>query len=400
MIKQFKYLCFLFLVLFFSCKEANQSPECVITEPDPGSTYQPGEIVSVIIEASDPDGTVTGVKLYIDDTEVYSTSESPYEYDWNTMSETYGSHTIKAVVTDDQGDTGSDEISVGIITEAGTPVVLTKPATSVSFNSATTGGTVVDAGGASVTDKGVCWNTSINPSTDDDFLSEGSGTGDFSIQITGLSASTTYYLRAYAINSKGTAYGGEIHFTTGPDPNLGWSAGVDWVDGRDNLAYPTIQIGDQVWMLANMKFKTSTGTWYYDNDSSTYAETHGRLYTWEVASDVCPDDWHLPSDEEWKTLEKELGMSQSDADQIGWRGTDQGTQLKLEGTSGFDATLSGKRTVLTNFSSIDDYGYYMTSTEATSIEMYIRSFYSNSTQVRRDPGDKGDAFSIRCVKDE
>lgn len=69
------------------------------------------------------------------------------------------------------------------------------------------------SGGSSVTARGVCWSTSHNPTVNDSHTSEGSGTGRFSSNISGLATGTTYYVRAYATNSVGTAYGEERSFT-------------------------------------------------------------------------------------------------------------------------------------------------------------------------------------------
>lgn len=100
-------------------------------------------------------------------------------------------------------------------TTATTPTVTTtSPATSVSYYSAVVSGNVTDSGGASVTERGVCYNTSGTPTTADGKGSTSSGTGAFDSNLTGLSVHTTYYARAYAINSVGTAYGSQISFTT------------------------------------------------------------------------------------------------------------------------------------------------------------------------------------------
>ena len=65
-----------------------------------------------------------------------------------------------------------------------------------------------------MTARGVCWSTSENPTTTDDRTQEGTGTGSFTTNITGLAANTTYHVRAYATNSEGTSYGGDVVFTT------------------------------------------------------------------------------------------------------------------------------------------------------------------------------------------
>ncbi len=76
------------------------------------------------------------------------------------------------------------------------------------------GGTISSDGGATITSRGICWATTVGPTTDNSKLAIGSGTGTFSSTITNLSPNTIYHFRAYAINSQGTAYGSEVTFTT------------------------------------------------------------------------------------------------------------------------------------------------------------------------------------------
>ena len=99
-------------------------------------------------------------------------------------------------------------------TRDGIPTVSTASVTSITGVTASCGGTVTDNGGLNVTARGVCWSTSQNPTVSDSHTTNGSGLGDFTSSITGLSISTTYYVRAYATTSAGTAYGEEISFTT------------------------------------------------------------------------------------------------------------------------------------------------------------------------------------------
>jgi hypothetical protein len=90
----------------------------------------------------------------------------------------------------------------------------TNSITGITQNSATSGGNVTDDGGNAVTVKGICYSTTPNPTTADITSNDGTGTGAFTSNITGLTANTTYYVKAYATNSEGTAYGNEISFTT------------------------------------------------------------------------------------------------------------------------------------------------------------------------------------------
>jgi len=95
------------------------------------------------------------------------------------------------------------------------PTITTSAVTSVTTNSAVSGGEVTSDGGASVLSRGVCWSTSSNPTIDNLKTTDGSGTGSFTSSITGLAPGTSYHVRAYATNSVGTSYGADIPFTTG-----------------------------------------------------------------------------------------------------------------------------------------------------------------------------------------
>ena len=112
------------------------------------------------------------------------------------------------------GNTASATVSPSV------PTVTTTAASSVTISGAASGGNVTSDGGASVTGRGVCWSTSSNPTTSNSRTSDGTGTGSFTSSITGLSSGTTYYVRAYATNSAGTAYGSQVSFTTDTTPTI------------------------------------------------------------------------------------------------------------------------------------------------------------------------------------
>jgi uncharacterized protein (TIGR02145 family) len=96
------------------------------------------------------------------------------------------------------------------------PILTTLNVSGVTQISAISGGIVKDDGGAQVTSRGVCWGTTANPATSSSKTSDGTGTGSFTSSITGLTAGTKYYVRAYATNSEGTSYGNEVSFTSNP----------------------------------------------------------------------------------------------------------------------------------------------------------------------------------------
>ena len=99
-------------------------------------------------------------------------------------------------------------------TPSGLPTVTTTTATSITSNSAVCGGNVTSDGGYTVIQRGVCFSTTPNPTTSGMHTTDGSGTGSFVSNLTGLTANTTYYYRAYATNATGTVFGEERTLTT------------------------------------------------------------------------------------------------------------------------------------------------------------------------------------------
>ncbi|MFD2826816.1 beta strand repeat-containing protein [Leeuwenhoekiella polynyae] len=145
------------------------------------------------------------------------------------------------------------------------PTLSTASVSDVTTTGATFSGEVTTDGGAAVTDRGFVYATTANPTTSDTKVQDGSGAGAFAEPITGLSASTTYYVRAYAINSTGTSYGNEVSFTTN-SPNTPPTATSVTFSG-------TLQVG-----------QTLTGNYTY-SDSDSDSES-GSTYTWYRADDA------------------------------------------------------------------------------------------------------------------
>lgn len=121
---------------------------------------------------------------------------------------------VRAYAINSQGTSYGSDISFTTLSSSTIPTISTTAISNITQTTASSGGNVTSDGGASVTAKGVCWNTSSNPTTSNSHTSDGTGTGSFTSSITGLSASTTYHVRAYATNSVGTAYGTDVLFTT------------------------------------------------------------------------------------------------------------------------------------------------------------------------------------------
>ena len=111
------------------------------------------------------------------------------------------------------------------------PTVITDTINEITTTSATSGGSVVDNGGAPVTARGICWSTTQNPTIANPHTNDGSGTGEFVSSLTDLTPGTPYYVRAYATNSVGTAYGEELNFSTSSSYSCGSNLIISHIAG-------------------------------------------------------------------------------------------------------------------------------------------------------------------------
>ena len=220
-----------------------------------------------------------------------------------------------------------------------------------------------------------------------------------------------------------------------------FSCGLDLIQYH-GYSYATVQVGEQCWFAENLRTEyyanddaipgeltdsewnstTSGAVTVYgegisnvnggsDDEESNLAD-YGRLYNWYAVDDargLCPTDWHVPTDAEWMTLEMELGMGESEANGEGWRGTDQGTQMKAtygwccggNGTnlSGFSALAGGSRYKTGTFIAEGNFGYFWSSSPNELFWAWARHLQSVDTRVQRDTDHRRSGFSVRCIKD-
>jgi uncharacterized protein (TIGR02145 family) len=313
---------------------------------------------------------------------------------------------VRAYATNSQGPAYGVEQNFTTSQNITRPVLTTATVTSITTSSAKSGGNISGDGGAPVTARGVCWSTSQNPTISNSKTSDGTGTGTFISILTGLTSNTKYYVRAYATNSQGPAYGSEVYFTTNT-----FVCGSPFVDTRGGT-YLTVMIGSQCWMAENINIgtridgassQTNNGPvekYCYDNLESN-CDIYGGLYQWnemmqytttESTQGICPFGWHVPSDNEWKILEMELGLTQAEANQEGIRGTDEGTKLKQGGSSGFDALMAGK---CTDGGVFQNLGMYTTFWNSSGTN---RTLSTEFTEINYSSYDtKNNGFSVRCV---
>ncbi len=182
----------------------------------------------------------------------------------------------------------------------------------------------------------------------------------------------------------------------------------DFMTDIDGNSYRVVQIGSKTWMAENLKVTRDRD----GNQLETYCymdkvgkcEEFGRLYPWEEALKANPAGWRLPTSGDWKQLELELGMDPDEAETFGWRGTDQGEQLKEGGSSGFDALLSGYKDGVVlwdgRYFDIGYFGAFWTATEYDSIKAVARFVYASYEDLYQGSYDKTAALSVRCVKDD
>jgi uncharacterized protein (TIGR02145 family) len=316
-----------------------------------------------------------------------------------------------------------DSITYTIPNPGSLATLTTLPIGNITDIAATTGGNITNDGGTPVTQRGVVWSTSPNPTTSNNSTTNGSGTGSFTSNLTSLTASTTYYVRAYATNSAGTAYGNELSFTTtaggsGIVSNPG--AGVTF----DGYTYTSIVLGNgQEWMAENLRTTSyangdpipnvsddtqwqnlTTGAWAHYNNENQYENPYGKLYNWYTVADprnVCPTGWHVPTDAEYTLLTDYLGGLPVAGGKMKSTGTQYWLSPNTDATneSGFSGLPGGGRSLNGTFSGIGNLGSWWSSTEYGTLGAWLRYLGYNYGSVSRGSNYKDGGFSVRCLRD-
>jgi uncharacterized protein (TIGR02145 family) len=324
------------------------------------------------------------------------------------------------------------------ITSIGIPVLTTLPITTISYTSAVSGGNISDNGGANVTTRGIVWDTNPNPTISLSTKTvNGNGNGTFNSNMSSLSPGVTYYVRAYATNSRGVGYGENISFTT----TVLYANGNGLTDICGNN-YPSVIIGQQEWMKKNLdvcKYRNgdiipqvqdptqwvnlTTGAWCYYQNNTTNGTVYGKLYNYYAVVDprgLAPQGWHIPSDAEWTQLENFLisnnlnydgtstgnKIAKSVAATSLWKPSTTvgsiGNNLNLNNASGFTAIPGGQRNPDLGDNGIEENVFFWTSTSASSSfgpSSYYRTLSFSSSALLRSYNWNYLGFSVRCVKD-
>ena len=225
---------------------------------------------------------------------------------------------VRTYATNANGTVYGNETS--FTTTGVTPSLTTTAASSTTISSFTTGGTISNDGGNLVTYRGVCWSTSSNPTINDNRILSGTGTGTFTITLSNLNLATTYYVRSFATNSAGTAYGNERAITTSS-----LAVGTTYQGGKiayifqsGDLGYIAGEIHGFIIMEHKMGMTSvfgSDGT-YYSDGGTTMAFGYGMQNTRSLAGKSWNNfakyiynvsfhgynDWYVPSYYEWNKI--------------------------------------------------------------------------------------------------
>ena len=310
--------------------EPNEAPDCVIISPASGSYLFKGDTINITVSAEDPDGNLSKVYFYVNDSIIDSLTQAPFTTEWLTNSEQFGEHMITAKAVDERS-----------------------------------------------------------------------------------------YRDTYTIST--TLY-------------VGHGDGVTDIDGN---SYPTVIIGEQEWMAENLKTTTykdgtpipvlTSSEWedanygalcWYNDDSIT---SLGALYkSYAVKTDkLCPDGWHVSTNEDWINMEVYLGMDSAQAQNYGWRGTNQGSQIAGRGDlwinstlvrnaefgiAGFMALPSGyishRGGFHGSYGTYDDYVIFWVAPDLQNESCTKRFLYYREAGIfKAAQNTTGWGYSVRCVKD-
>ena len=313
---------------------------------------------------------------------------------------------LRAYATNIAGTHYGNELSFS--TKGGLPVLTTAKLTAITATSATSGGNITSDGGFAVTARGVVWSSSQNPTITNNqgLSSDGSGVGSFSSNITNLQAGTVYFVRAYAINSKGTHYGDQLSFTTtgtavnevtNPatgktwmDRNLGASQAAtssadaesygdlyQWgrlTDGHEKRMSATTTVISSSDIPGHENFIIVSNVWRSPNNDNLWQGVNG-------INNPCPTNYRIPTEAEW-TAEIQSWSSYNAVGAFN-------SPLKLP--------VAGDRS--SNIGTLYDVGTSGHYWSASLIGTPARSLYFSSGGFNMLNNNRASGRSVRCIKD-
>ena len=325
---------------------------------------------------------------------------------------------FRAYATNTLGTSYGLQFTITTLTVPVLPTVSTTVTSNINETFATSGGTINCDGGAMVTPRGVCWSISHNPTIADPKTSDGSGMGTFTSNISGLTASTTYYVRAYATNSVGTVYGGEVSFTTlslnacnsftvnhqagsiapvNKTVTYGTVAGIPgeptkcWLSSNLGADHQATAVNDTTEASAGWYWQFNRKQGYSHNGSTrtpntTWITSINEALDWEAANDPCALElgcgWRIPTSTELTNIDASGNWND-------WNGP-WNSALKLH-AAGMLTMGSGA------LSDRGVKGLYWSSNQTSGGNAgYLLWLTSSASYMTNYPKTAG--FSIRCIK--
>ena len=320
----------------------------------------------------------------------------------------------RAYATNSLGTAYGQEIS--FVTGVTLPTITTTGIIDITATTATGGGTVTTDGGTMVTARGICWKSSPNPTIANSHTSNGTGAGSFTSSITGLAEGRTYYVRAYATNSSGTAYGNEVSFSTficgTSNVTVNHTAGgvapvtktvsygtVTNIPGETNKCWITQNLGADHQAISNHDNHENTAGWYWQFNRKQGYKYEGTTRTpnttwitainensdWQAANDPCTQElgihWRIPTSTEWRNVDTVGGWSD-------WNGP-WNSALKIHAAGRLNVN-SG------SVESRGNIGYYWSNSQSSSLNgnnLIFSGSQSNMTTLAKAYG-----FPIRCIR--
>jgi uncharacterized protein (TIGR02145 family)/uncharacterized repeat protein (TIGR02543 family) len=324
------------------------------------------------------------------------------------------------------------------------PEVVTSVVTDITANTATCGGEVLNEGSSSVIERGVVWSTSENPTIEDNegIVYNGTGLGSWLSELTGLDPQTNYFVRAFAHNHVGTAYGEQISFITQQQGSF--TCGISTITDIDGNLYNTVLVGDQCWMKENLKTTRDAGgnsiTRDCYNNVTNNCNLYGGLYTWTTMMNgaassntnpsgvqgICPTGWHLPSNVEWSQLvdyvvsqgypndmfnangagnalkscrqfNSPLGGNCNTSDHPRWNSNESHYGFDEFNFSGLPAGKSGLDGI---FTTLGQWSYWWSTLDDFTTNAWGKTLNWGSGSLGGTSTNKGSGFSVRCLKNE
>ncbi len=275
----------------------------------------------------------------------------------------------------------------------------------ITENSATLTAELTDEGDEIVNRNGVCWSTEPEPTIDDNEVKASDYEDIFTAELEDLTAGTTYYARGYATSDAGTSYGQEITFTT--------TTPVEDIEGNQ---YPTVQIGDQIWMAENLKTttyndgsaipnETDNDAWselttdaysWWENDTEEANDDWGAYYNYFAVETgkLAPEGWHVATEEDWNEL---IAFVDEDADKIKHMGS---TTFGDNNQTNFNAYMAGYRAGGSGgFARRGEWSFFWIGGENAGGVNYSTRIESDSKGFEHDANSSQTGSSVRCIKD-